>query len=110
MKKIVILLGIISIYGCASAPGNDMYSFGQQQALDGYEQLSRLGVKKKTLAKSVSEEEYHNYQEGFDAGLLAFCTKENARNFGQAGHMYHHTCDAIEPDFNAIYTEAYQSE
>lgn len=108
IKQYLPLFGLTLLFGCTSTVSNELYSFGEQQALAGEKQLERLDVRKRTLRQSVTADEYSEYLNGYADGLAEFCTSENAKQLGLAGRAYNDTCDSIQPNFEAIYLEAYE--
>lgn len=101
MEKIFVLLTIILLAGCASS--STFSDLGKTQALNGDTQLDRLGVKKKTLKKKVTPEEYQEYSSGYQNSLPEFCKLDNAKKFALEGKVYNGSCDEIEPKFRTIY-------
>lgn len=108
IKQSLPLLGLALLFGCTSIVSSELYSFGEQQALTGEKQLERLDIKKRTLRRSITVEDYNEYLNGYSDGLAEFCTSENAKQLGLAGRSYNDTCDSIQPNFKAIYLEAYE--
>lgn len=102
MKKTFVLFAVVLLAGCASTTFSEL---GKKQALDGYTQLDRLGVKKKTLQKKVTPEEYQEYLSGYESSLPEFCKLDNAKNFALEGKPYNGTCDEIDPKFRTVYDE-----
>ncbi|MFT6905137.1 MAG: hypothetical protein ACJAS1_001791 [Oleiphilaceae bacterium] len=103
MEKIFVLLTIILLAGCVST--STFSKLGKEQALDGYTQLDRLGVKKKTLQRKVTQEEYQEYLSGYESSLPEFCKLDNAKKFALEGKPYNGSCDEIEPKFRTVYDE-----
>jgi len=108
MGKIFAVLTIILLAGCVST--STFTELGKTQALNGYTQLDRLGVKKKTLQKKVTPEEYQEYLSGYESNLPEFCKLDNAKKFALEGKPYNGTCDGIEPKFRSVYDQNLQKK
>ncbi|WP_278183017.1 DUF2799 domain-containing protein [Vibrio misgurnus] len=108
VKYLILLFFFCSSFGCSSVALNDLYSFGEQQALAGERKLERLDVKKRTLRQSFSVEDYKEYLNGYTNGLIKFCTSKNAKELGSAGLIYNDICENVAPDFKSIYLESYE--
>jgi hypothetical protein len=107
--RIILYLSLAFIFGsCASTPKHcqeaDWYELGRRDGATGkpidYAQHRRMCLKSDL---TLNEDLYHN---GRHAGLLEYCTSDNAFEMGKSGQTYQFVCPAnLEDAFLARYRQ-----
>ncbi len=111
MKIIFGILGLLLVAGCST------YSKKDCEAKDWYQEgfaSAREGHTDDRIAhyqKSCSEEHgvavnSTQFNEGFQKGLVYFCTEQHGRNFGREGKVYRGTCPK---EAEASFLKTYES-
>ncbi|MCB1741995.1 MAG: DUF2799 domain-containing protein [Gammaproteobacteria bacterium] len=106
----LLLITTLATGGCASLSQTqcvqgDWYGIGHEDAWSGHTP-DRVQAHAKACAEYAVVPKQGRYREGFEAGLLEFCTAERGFEFGREGGYYAGTCPAsVSATFLAAYRQ-----
>lgn len=106
MKQILILftLSALILSGCATLNKNecltaDWYEIGYEDGSQGYAD-TRISAHREACAKHGISTDLRSYQDGYDEGVIRFCSLKNGFFQGSKGYQYTGICpDSLEPEF-----------
>lgn len=106
MKQLatVLLISLVFLSGCATLNKDecltaDWYAIGYEDGANGLSP-TRIGAHREACAKHGITPDLRAYQDGYDEGVIGFCTARNGFNRARGGYQYNGICPpSLEPDF-----------
>jgi hypothetical protein len=105
MKQLgLVMICMVVLAGCATLSEEecltaDWYSIGYEDGANG-QATTRIGSHREACAKHGVTPDLRDYQDGYDEGLLIFCTARNGFNRARTGYEYNGICPpSLEPEF-----------
>jgi len=109
-SRLLLIIALISLSGCASLNKEeclqaDWYNIGYHDGESGYK-ISRLSDHQQACAEYHISPDQARYKQGRNAGLMDYCTPENALQTGLNGNSYRGVCPyEIEKSFLVKYRQ-----
>lgn len=106
MKQLgaVLLASLIFLSGCATLGKDecltaDWYAIGYEDGAQGHA-VTRIASHREACAKHGVTPDLRDYQDGYDEGVIGFCTARNGFNRARNGYEYNGICPpSVEHDF-----------
>jgi len=102
------VLFVLSITGCATLNRDecrqaDWFSIGYEDGVNGL-RASQIGQHRKACAKHGIIPDFNLYEQGWQKGVVLFCTPRNGYELGKKGRQYNEVCPG---SLRSLFLDAY---